>query len=73
MSMSNLSEVKLKDTTFDNCNLSQAQIFRTNLKGIDFSNCNITGIVVGIEDIKGLTVNEFQALELSKLLEIKIK
>lgn len=48
-------------------------MFRTNLKGIDFSTCNIDGIVVDREDLKGVIVNQFQAVELSKLLGIIIK
>lgn len=50
-----------------------AQFFKTSLYGIDFSKSEIDGISVGIEEIKGSTVNPIQALELSKLLEINIE
>ena len=48
-------------------------MFRTNLRGIDVSTCNIDGIVVDKEDLKGIIVNQFQAVELSKLLGIIVK
>ena len=48
-------------------------MFRTNLKGIDFSTSNIDGIIIDKEDLKGLIVNQFQAVELSKLLGIVVK
>ena len=58
---------------FIDTNLYKAQLFRTNLKDIDFRTCNIEGIIVGQEDLKGMIVNDFQAVELSKLLGIIIK
>ena len=38
-----------------------------------FSSCEIQGIGVNIKDLKGLKVNDIQALELSKILGIIIK
>ena len=52
----------MKNTKFNECDLYKAQMFRTNLKGIDFSTCNIDGIVVEREDLKGIIVNQFQAV-----------
>ena len=46
---------------------------RTNLKNIDFRTCNIEGITVNKDDLNGLIVNDFQAIELSKLLGIIVK
>lgn len=43
------------------------------LKGMDFSDSEIDGIGVMCEDIKGLAVNEYQAMGLAKLLGIIIK
>ena len=43
------------------------------LKGIDFSDSEIDGIGVLAQDIKGMTVNEYQAMGLAKLLGIIIK
>ena len=70
---SSISEAKLKNTIFNKIDFTNSQIFNTNLNKIDFSNCNIEGIIIGREDLKGMIVNEFQALELSKLLGIIIK
>ena len=52
----------MKNTKFNECDLYKAQMFRTNLKDIDFSTCNIDGIVVEREDLKGIIVNQFQAV-----------
>ena len=49
------------------------QLYKTNLQGIDFSTCDITGIVVLPQDLRGMIVDEYQAMELSKLLGIIVK
>ena len=51
----------------------QAQLFRTSLKNVDFRTCNIEGITVEKEDLQGMIVNEFQAIDLSKILGIIVK
>ena len=33
----------------------------------------MSGLIVKLEDLKGLIVNEFQAIELSKLIGLEIK
>ena len=73
LSNSSFEESKLKHIYFEKSNLTQALLYRTKLNGIDLSTCEIQGIVTSIEDIKGLTVNNFQAIELSKLLGLTIK
>lgn len=73
LSNSSCTECKLKNTYFELSKLIQTQFFKTKLKGIDISTCEISGIITTFEDIKGLTVNNFQAIELSKLLGIIIK
>ena len=67
------SESKIKNVYYENCKLVQAQFFKTSLNGVDLSTCKISGILTRIEDIKGLIVNNFQAIELSNLLGIIIK
>ena len=42
-------------------------------KRYDFTSCDITGIVVSSQDLNGVIVDEYQALELSRLLGIVIK
>lgn len=73
LSNGSFTECKLKNTYFDMSKLIQTQFFKTKLKGIDISTCEMSGIVTTLEDIKGLVVNNFQAIELSKLLGIIIK
>ncbi len=73
LSNSSFSECKIKHIYFENSELTQAQLFRTKLKSIDLSTCDINGIITSIEDIEGAIVNNFQAIELSKLMGIIIK
>ena len=68
-----MNEVRWKNIMFSECNFNKSELVRTKLKGIDFSNCELNGITVNISDLNGAIVNEFQALELSKLLGLKIK
>ena len=58
---------------FQYSNLIGIQLFKTSLSGIDFSTCDITGIVVLPQDLRGVIVDEYQAMELSKLLGIVVK
>ena len=66
-------ENKLKNVYFKKVDLSQAQFFKTSLKDVDLSNSNIEEIVISIEDIKGATIDQMQALDLLYLLGVKIK
>ncbi len=66
-------DAKLKHIYFETSQLNQVLFYRTKLNGIDFSSNEINGIITSIEDIKGAIVNNFQAIELSKLLGIIIK
>ena len=67
------NETVFSKTTFGNCNLDGAEIFRTSLELVDFSSSSIDNILIDEYSLKGLTVNETQALSLSKLLGIIIK
>ena len=73
MLKSGFNETKFNKTIFDNCNLDGSEIFRTSLELIDFSSSSINNILIDSYSLKGLTVNETQALSLSKLLGIIIK
>jgi len=64
---------EIKNIYFENSELVQAQFFRTKLKSVDLSTCEINGIVTSLQDIEGAIVNNFQAIELSKLMGIVIK
>ena len=67
------NETIFSKTTFENCALDGAEIFKTSLELIDFSNSTINNILIDQYSLKGLIVNENQALSLSKLLGIVIK
>ena len=43
------------------------------MKEIDLSDSVIDGISVSIEDIKGATINQFQALDLLYLIGVKVR
>lgn len=72
---SSISSCKHKQCQWLECDLTRADFFRTMLKQLDFSTCQIDGILLSDDyaELKGLTVNRFQALELAKLLGITIQ
>ena len=75
---SDASESRFVQTSFKNIeinhmNFNEAEFFHTSLKQLDFSTSEIYGISVTPESLKGIIVNEYQALALSKLLGIIIK
>ncbi len=67
------NETVFNKTIFDNCNLDSAEIFKTSLQLVDFSTSSINDILIDNYSLNGLTVNEHQALSLSRLLGIIIK
>ena len=73
LSNASIQEALLKKVQFQYSNLIGIQLYKTNLSGIDFSTCDITGIVVLPQDLRGIIVDEYQAMELSKLLGIVVK
>lgn len=68
------SEVKLKKTTFVKSDFTKADFFRTPLKGMDFSDCVIENIMVSdtLKEVAGMKINMFQAVEITKLVGVKI-
>lgn len=73
MTSSNLNDMKLKDIVFDKCNLNSCEFIHTPLTNIDVSSCTIDGITITEDSMKGMCVSPAQALELSKLLGLRIK
>ena len=61
-----------KNLYFQKADLTQAQFFKTSLKNIDLSDSIIEGIAVSVEDIKGASINTFQAVDLLYLIGVKI-
>ncbi len=70
---SNFQENKIKNIFLDKADLTQAQFFKTSLRDIDLSNSLIDGIAISLEDIKGATISELQAVDLISLIGVKIK
>lgn len=68
------SEVKFKRTTFANVDFSKVDFFKTILKGVDLSDCTIDGITVSdtLNELKGVKINAMQAIEVVRLLGIKL-
>ena len=63
---------KLKLSGTDLCG---ADFFGTSLRGMDLSDCIIAGISVSdnFRELQGLTISSHQALELVRLLGVKLK
>ena len=64
---------KFKDIELNEVNFNESEFIHTSLNKLDFSNSDIHGISITPDSLKGIIVNEFQALSLSKLLGIVIK
>ena len=65
--------LKIKNWNLIDSDFTSSEFFKTKLSGVDFSECIIVGISVDFDSIKGMIVNEEEALALSTLLGIKIK
>ena len=67
------SMVKFKNLKIENCDLSGTEWLDTKMKDLDFSDSIIDGIAVTPENLKGITVNPEQAVNMAKLLGIQVK
>ena len=72
-SSSRFVTTKFKDIEFNKINFNESEFFHSSLNKLDFSNSDIYGISITPDCLKGIIVNEYQALSLSKLLGIIIK
>lgn len=71
-----LTACRLERTEIDRCDLSQAEFFRTSLKDISLVGSEITGIRVTAaesKELQGAVVSTIQALELARMLGIRIE
>jgi uncharacterized protein YjbI with pentapeptide repeats len=64
----NFSHVVLID-----CNLRNAELSGSKLGGVDFSTCNLDGARVGIQELRGATIDLKQAISLVEALGINVK
>jgi uncharacterized protein YjbI with pentapeptide repeats len=69
------NECSFKQVEFNDSSFNGTSFFKTTLRGIDFTKCEISGITVSDNfwELKGAIINEYQAVELSKLLGVVIK
>lgn len=67
---------RFERTEFDRCDLTQAELFRTSLEGISLVGSQIAGIRIEAaesKELRGATVSTVQALELARMLGIRIE
>ena len=67
-----LSNLILKNTEFEKCNLCETNFTNTSLSGIDLRTCDISGIITYANDIRGVVLTRDQSLAFIKLLGITI-
>lgn len=72
MMSSSFNETIFKTTTFTNNNLTLTEFMNADCSSIDLSTSTIDGIVLTEKSMKGLSVSSLQAIDLSKLLGLKI-
>lgn len=70
---SSFSSCRFNMVRFQECDFTAAEFLDTKLMGLDFSDSRIDGILVTGDNLKGVTVNEEQALAFAKLLGIRIR
>lgn len=75
MNSGSVTTCRLKETCFNNVDFSRVNFFKTFLKGIDFSDSKIENIRVSDDyrELSGMTVDLYQAAQLSRLLGINVK
>ena len=65
-------EAKMEKVAFMDSDLKHADFTNTNLKALDFSSCDIEQLTLSLNLIKGLTLNQEQALMIAKELGLNI-
>ena len=70
---SDLLQADCSALAFEECNLQGVEFSGCKLAGIDLSSCNTDGARVGIEELRGATIDLRQALALVRTLGITVK
>jgi len=70
---SSISNAECKNLQVSECDFTKTEFYHTPLKDIDVSTSKIDGIAVVPEDLKGLIVNEEQAIACARILGLVIK
>ena len=58
---------------FESCDLENLEVIDTKLCNLDLSSCNLSGIQAMIKDLEGITISNYQLLEVAPLFGIQIK
>lgn len=62
----------LKHVVFKECDLTNVRFFQTRLNEVDLRGSQIEGIGIGLEDLKGLTIDLLQAPVIASLFGVTI-
>lgn len=66
-------ECNLKNILLNNIDFTNSEILNTPLKDIDLSNTNLFNLNTDLYSIKGMFINQYQAMDLIQILGVKIK
>ena len=72
MKNNSFNECQYKKVSYEECQLAESEFINTSLATLDFSSCDIQQIIVPVENLRGLTVSNEQAVALASLLGLKI-
>ncbi|MFR8003559.1 MAG: pentapeptide repeat-containing protein [Hydrogeniiclostridium sp.] len=64
---------QFQKSAVEECRFRLTEFFHAGIEGLDFSSSSLEGAVFAIPDVKGITVSAEQAVELSKLLGLRVK
>lgn len=68
-----MSMIEHSDVSIENCNFTKSEWVDTKMNGLDLSDCQVDGIMVDPENLRGLTVNEEQAVAFAELLGLNVR
>ncbi len=68
-----MSMVEHSDISIENCNFTKSEWIDTKMDGLDLSDSQVDGIMVDPENLRGLTVNEEQAVAFAELLGLNVR
>lgn len=70
-----LARCSLENTAFEDTDFTEGEFYYTPLSGMDLTSCKIFGVRFsdGAAELKGATVDVYQAAELARLLGVNIK
>ena len=72
LSNSSFNDCEQQHLIFQECNLNQCEFHHTKMNCVDLSTSTIEGILLSLDTIKGMKVNQEQAISLVALLGIEI-